>query len=64
MFNLELWTLTLNKTWSNIHTAHQLFILDICAELFVNPTRGSKDIKRIRNEDGQTDKQTGGQTDN
>jgi len=42
-------TLTLNLPWSNIGTAHRLIILDICAKLFVNPTRGSKDIARTRN---------------
>jgi len=41
--------LTLNRPWSNISTAHRLIILDICAKLFVNPTRGSKDIKRTQN---------------
>ena len=41
--------LTLNRPWSNIHTAHQLIILDICADLLENPTRGSKDIERTRN---------------
>jgi len=41
-------TLTLNQPWSNICTAYQLIILDICVELFVNPTRGSKDIERKR----------------
>jgi len=42
-------TLTLNRPWSNIGTAHYLIILDICAKLFVNPTRDSKDIERTRN---------------
>jgi len=42
-------TLTLNRPWSNISTAHRLIILEICAKLFVNPTRGSKDIKRTPN---------------
>ena len=42
-------TLTLNWPWSNIGTAHRLIILDICAKLFVNPTRDSKDIERTRN---------------
>jgi len=42
-------TLTLNRLWSNISIAHRLIILDICAKLFVNPTRGSKDIQRRRN---------------
>jgi len=40
--------LTLTRPWSNIGTAHRLIILDICAKLFVNPTRGSKDIERTR----------------
>jgi len=52
--------MTLNRPWSNIGTAHRLIILDICAQIFVNPTRGSKDIERTRKRDGQTD----GQTDN
>jgi len=39
-------TLTLSHPWSNIRTAYQLNKLDICAELFVNPTRGSKDIEQ------------------
>jgi len=42
-------TLTLNRPWSKIGTAHRLIILDICAKLFVNPTRGSKDIERTQN---------------
>jgi len=42
-------TLTLNRPWSNISTAHCLIILDICAKLFVNPTRRSKDIEGTRN---------------
>ena len=42
-------TLTLTRPWSNIGTAHRLIILDICAKLFVNPTRDSKDIERTRN---------------
>jgi len=41
-------TLTLNRTWSNIRTANCLMILRICAEFFVNPTKGSKGIKRTR----------------
>ena len=47
--NTLLWTmtLTLNQPWSNM--AHRLIIFDICAELFVNPTRGSKDIERTWN---------------
>jgi len=52
----------LNRPWSNIGTAHCLIILDICAKLFVNPTRGSKDIERTRKRDGQTDRQTDRQT--
>ena len=48
-------TLTLNRPWSNINTAHRHIILDICAQLFVNPTSGSKDIERTRKRDGQTD---------
>jgi len=35
----------LNRPWSNIGTAHRLIILDMCAKLFVNPTRGSKDME-------------------
>ena len=54
--------MTLNQPWSNIGTAHRLIILDICAKLFVNPTRGSKDIERTRKCDGQTDGRTDGQT--
>ena len=42
-------TLILNRPWSNIRTAHQLIIHDICAQLFENPTRGSKDKGRTRN---------------
>ena len=56
-------TLTLTRPWSNIDTAHRLIILDICAKLFVNPTRGSKDIERTRKCDGQTDGRTDGRTD-
>jgi len=48
-------TLTLNRHWSNIRIANQLNILDISAELFENPTLGSKDIERTRKRDGQTD---------
>ena len=55
-------TLTLNRHWSNIGTAHRVIILDICAKLFVNPTRGSKDIDQTRKRDIQTDGQR--QTDN
>jgi len=54
-------TLTLTQPWSIIDTAHRLIILDICAKLFVNPTRGSKDIERTRS---VTDGQTDGRTDN
>jgi len=42
-------TLTLTRPWSNIGNAHRLIILDICAKLLVNTTRGSKDIERTRN---------------
>jgi len=56
-------TLTLNRPWSNLGTAHRLIILDICAKLFVNPTIGSKDIERTRKCDGRTDGQTDGRTD-
>jgi len=42
-------TLTLTRPRSNIGTAHRLIIFDICAKLFVNPTRGSKDLERTRN---------------
>ena len=43
--------LTLNchldlETWTKIRIAHWLIILDICAQLFVNPTRGSKERER------------------
>jgi len=41
--------MTLNRPWSNIFTAHRHIILDICAELFMNPFRGLKDIERTRN---------------
>ena len=41
-------TLTLNRPWSNVGTARRFIVLDICAKLFVNPTRGSKDIERTR----------------
>jgi len=57
-------TLTLNRSWSNIRTAHQFIILDICEESFVNATRDSKDIERTRKRDGQTGRQTDGQTTN
>jgi len=42
-------TFTLNRPWSNIGTAHRPIIADICAKLFVKPTRGSKDIERTQN---------------
>jgi len=41
-------TMTLNRPYSNIRSAHRRIILVIC-ELFENPTRGSKDIERTRN---------------
>ena len=60
-------TLTLTRPWSNIGTAHRLIILVIKAKLFVNPTRGSKDIERTRNTvrqtDGRTDRRTDRRTD-
>jgi len=38
-------------------------ILDVCAEVFENPTRGSKDIKGHESvTDGQTDRRTDGRT--
>jgi len=55
-------TLTLTRPWSNIGTAHRLIILDICAKLFENPTRGSKDIERTQKCDGRTDGRTDRQT--
>ena len=43
-------TLSLNRPWPNICTAYRLIILDICAKLFENPTRGSKDnIEQTQN---------------
>jgi len=54
-------TCTLNRPWSNIHTAHCHTKLDIGAELFVNSTMGSKDIERSNR---QTDRRTDGRTDN
>ena len=42
-------TLILNRPWSNKSNAHCLIILDICAKLFVKPTRGSEDIERTWN---------------
>jgi len=55
--------LTLTRPWSNIGTAHRLIILDICAKLFENPTRGSKDIERTRKCKRRTDGRTDGRTD-
>jgi len=49
MFDLE--------PWLNICTTHRLDILDICAELFENPTKGAKDIEWTRECDRQTDGQ-------
>ena len=51
-------TLTLTRPCSNLVTAHRLIILDICAKLFENPKRGSKDIERTRKCDGRTDGRT------
>jgi len=57
--------LTLNQPRLNIRTAHRLIILDNCTELFENPTRDSKDIKRTQNvTDRQADRQTDVRTDN
>ena len=56
-------TLSLNQPWSNIGTAHCLIILEMCAKLFVNPTRDSKDIERTRKRGGQTYIQTDGRTE-
>jgi len=42
-------TLTLNRPWLNICTAHRHIILDIYAKLFENPTRGSKDTEQTWN---------------
>ena len=50
-------TLTLNRPWSNIHTAHCHIKLDIGAELFVNPTMGSKERMNKQTE-GRTEGQT------
>ena len=49
--------MTLTRPWSNIRTAHGLNILDICAVLFENPTRGLKDIDWTRKRDRRTDRQ-------
>jgi len=51
-------TLTLNRPWSNIRTGHRLIMHDICALLFVNPTRVSNDQERTPKRDGQTDGRT------
>ena len=50
-YNVNRWTMTmtLNWPWSNIHIAHRLIILDICAELFVNANRGLTNKERTRN---------------
>jgi len=48
MYNLELWP----WPWTDLgqtRIEHPLIILDICAELFANPTRVSKDMERTRN---------------
>jgi len=42
-------TLTLNRPWSNERTSRRLIILNSCEKLFVNPTRGSKDMERTQN---------------
>ena len=42
-------TLTLNRPWSNIGTAHRVIVANISGKLLVNPTRGSKDIERTQN---------------
>jgi len=52
MVNLELW----HWPWTDFG--------QICAVLFVNLTRGSKDIKWTRKPDGQTNRQTDWRTDN
>jgi len=50
-------TLTLNRPWSNILIAHQLIILYICAEFFVNHTRGSTDLEQTQfRRDGQMER--------
>jgi len=55
--------LDLDPTLVKHRQAHRLIILDICAKLFVNPTRGSKDIERTWKCDTQTDGLTDGRTD-
>ena len=42
-------TLTLNRPWSNVGTAHRVIITNILGKLFVNPTRGSKEKERTQN---------------
>ena len=42
-------TLTVNRPWSNIGTAHHVIIAYISGKLFVNPTRGSNDKERTQN---------------
>ena len=44
-----IFSLTLNRPWSNIGTAHRVIIAHILGKLFVNPTRGSKDKERTQN---------------
>jgi len=58
MFHLDL-----ELTLINIYTVHQLILLDICAELFENQTRGLKDLERTRKHDRQTNKQMDRRTD-
>ena len=41
-------TNTLNQLQLNIRSARGFITLDMCAELFVKPTRGSEDIERTR----------------
>ena len=41
------------KSFQNV--TNLIIILEMCAELFVNPKKGSKDIKHSRKHDGQTD---------
>ena len=41
-------TLTLFRPWPNTCIKHRLIIPDMCAESFVNPTRGVKHIERAR----------------
>ena len=44
-----LFTLTLNRPWSNIGTVHRVIIANILGKLFVNPTWCSKDKERTQN---------------